>query len=100
HHATIPIRFPYTTLFRSRRCTTALTPVCSPKHLHHHDAFLNEKRRSRRRLRSRQRHLQRKGGATGSRPKQPQVSALAAGQLTGRSEEHTSELQSLANPVC
>src|SRR3989454_6122596 len=81
--------FPYTTLFRSPHDRPGLAPECDPGGepggvLLHPEAVLE--RRSRRDLPAR-------GGAA-----PPQGREQAA--QTGRSEEHTSELQSPCNLVC
>src|SRR5438093_6419543 len=67
--------FPYTTLFRSSRCVTRVSPNCAT------DMKYSPSRRS------------------------SWMTASASGRLSadfgrGRSEEHTSELQSLTNLVC
>src|SRR3712207_8018204 len=74
--------FPYTTLFRSTIARTCLSP--------------SKGRRRRQRVRS--------SGPTRVRPsggrRTPNECVLAAGFMHGRSEEHTSELQSRQYLVC
>src|SRR2546430_11747443 len=69
--------FPYTTLFRSH--PIELAPVSRP---HHHARALRER-----------------GGRSISPARRPAARARG-GVAVGRSEEHTSELQSQSNLVC
>src|SRR5258706_7368257 len=68
--------FPYTTLFRSPCCKESIHVV--ERHHHH----------------------QQRPGLRGRAVGQPQLRGAHPPQHQGRSEEHTSELQSLTNLVC
>src|SRR5207253_8992984 len=95
-----PPLFPYTTLFRSRSQRREAPPPCNPDGGPDGEGARAEQCRHRRCLRN----VRREGGAIESggeaRPVCLMQEQRPSGLEFGRSEEHTSELQSRGHLVC